>query len=60
MKIEILTTPKAIEATNVVLARAIESLIENQNVTKQFGLDAEDIALVERFRMRMVKSYLKK
>jgi hypothetical protein len=60
MEIKIKTTVKAIEAVNVILKQAIDSLMDNGNIAKTMGLTAKDVVLAEQFRQRLLKEFLQK
>jgi hypothetical protein len=59
MNLKIVTTAKAVEATNCILGQAIDQIINNGNIAKSLGLSALDVVLAEQFRQRILKAYLK-
>jgi len=60
MKIELNTTAKGVELSNMVIARAIESLEENQNIRIAYGLSLNDLEKVKSFRKSLINALLKK
>lgn len=59
MKIEINVTAKEFEMTNFLLSQAIESLKNNQRVRDHLKVTDKQLILVEKFRKKMVKQFLK-
>jgi len=59
MKIEIVTTAKAVEKTNYLLAQAINNAENSKEVRDSLGLSEKDLGLIKWFRKKMVDSLLK-
>lgn len=59
MKIEIVTTAKAVEKTNYLLAQAINNVENSKEVRDSLGLSEKDLGLIKWFRKKMVDSLLK-
>lgn len=60
MKIELTTSAKSVELTNMVIARAVESLEEQPNIMKAYGLSLNDLEKVKSFRKSLINAFLKK
>ena len=60
MELKIKTTGKRVELTNYILAQAIEELKQKEHIREHFGLTLNQVLDIERFRMTMIKTYLKK
>jgi hypothetical protein len=58
MELKIKCTAKEVEAVNVIIARAIDSLENSPNVAQSFGLSAKDITLGHKFRKSLVKALI--
>lgn len=59
MKIEIVTTAKAIEKTNYLLAQAIKNAENSKEVRDSLGFSEKDLELIKGFRKKLVDSLLK-
>ena len=59
MKIEIVTTAKAVEKTNYLLAQAIKSAENSKAVRDGLGLSEKDLAVIKGFRKKLVDSLLR-
>lgn len=59
MKIEIVTTAKAVEMTNYLLSQAIKSAENSRVVQDSLGISAKDLELIKGFRKILVASLLK-
>ena len=59
MKIEIVTTAKAVEKTNYLLAQAIKSAENSKAVRDGLGLSEKDLAIIKGFRNKLVDSLLR-
>jgi len=59
MKIEIVTTAKAVEKTNYLLAQAIKSAENGKEVRDSLGLSEKDLAVIKGFRKKLVDSLLR-
>ena len=59
MKIEIVTTVRAVEMTNYLLAQAIKSAENSKEVRDSLGISEKDLGLIKWFRKKMVDSLLK-
>lgn len=59
MKIEIVTTAKAVEKTNYLLAQAIKSAENSKAVRDGLGLSEKDLAIIKGFRKKLVGSLLR-
>lgn len=60
MKIELTTSAKSVELTNMVIARAVESLEEQPHIMKAYGLSLNDLEKVKSFRKSLINAFLKK
>lgn len=59
MKIEIVTTAKAVEKTNYLLAQAIKRAENGKEVRDSLGLSEKDLAVIKGFRKKLVDSLLR-
>ena len=59
MKIEIVTTAKAVEKTNYLLAQAIKSAENSKEVRDSLGLSEKDLAVIKGFRKKLIDSLLR-
>jgi len=59
MKIEIITTAKAVEKTNYLLAQAIKSAENSKAVRDGLGLSEKDLVVIKGFRKKLVDSLLR-
>lgn len=59
MKIEIITTAKAVEKTNYLLAQAIKSAENSKAVRDGLGLSEKDLAVIKGFRKKLVDCLLR-
>lgn len=59
MKIEIVTTAKAVEKTNYLLAQAIKSAENGKEVRDSLGLSEKDLAVIKGFRKELVGNLLR-
>lgn len=59
MKIEIVTTAKAVEKTNYLLAQAIKSAENGKEVRDSLGLSEKDLAVIKGFRKKLVGNLLR-
>lgn len=59
MKIEIVTTAKAVEKTNYLLAQVIKSAENSKAVRDGLGLSEKDLAIIKGFRKKLVGSLLR-
>lgn len=59
MKIQVTTTPKAVETVNALLAHCISKLKEDKEMQEYFDCKRKkDIKSLESFRKSMLKSFL--
>lgn len=59
MKIEIITTAKAVEKTNYLLAQAIKSAENSKIIRDGLGLSERDLVEIKWFRNKLVDSLLR-
>ena len=59
MKIEIVTTAKAVEKTNYLLAQAIKSAENGKEVRDSLGISEKDLKVIKGFRKKLVDSLLR-
>lgn len=59
MKIEIVTTAKAVEMTNYLLSQAIKSAENSRVVQDSLGISEKDLELIKGFGKILVASVLK-
>ena len=59
MKIEIVTTAKAVEMTNYLLSQAIKSAENSKVVQNSLGISKKDLEPIKGFRKKLVASLLK-
>jgi len=59
MKLQLSTSPKAIESANCVLAQAIHILLNSEEQRKKLNLSITNVKDADRFRKALLKSYRK-
>ena len=59
MKLQLSTSPKAIESANCVLGQAIHILINSEEQRKKLNLSITNVKDADRFRKSLLKSYFK-
>lgn len=59
MKIEIVTTVRAVEMTNYLLAQAIKSAENSKEVRDSLGISEKDLKVIKGFRKKLVDSLLR-
>ncbi len=59
MKIEIVTTVRAVEMTNYLLAQAIKSAENSKEVRDSLGISEKDLKVIKGFRKELVDSLLR-
>lgn len=59
MKLEITTSPKAVEIANMILGQGIKSIKENPDLKKYFRVTDADLKRAESFRTAVLESFLK-
>ena len=59
MKIEIVTTVRAVEMTNYLLAQAIKSAENSKEVWDSLGISEKDLKVIKGFRKKLVDSLLR-
>lgn len=59
MKIEIVTTVRAVEMTNYLLAQAIKSAENSKEVWDSLGISEKDLKVIKGFRKELVDCLLK-
>jgi len=57
MKLEIITSGKAIEVANMILGQGIKSIEENPAIQKAFDLSDTDLRNAKAFRKALLKAY---
>lgn len=59
MKTEIVTTVRAVEKTNYLLAQAIKSAENSKEVRDSLGISEKDLKVIKGFRKKLVDSLLR-
>lgn len=59
MKIEIVTTVRAVEMTNYLLAQAIKSAENSKEVRDSLGISEKDLKVIKGFRKKLVDNLLR-
>jgi len=60
MKIEITTTPNAVEKINMIIKHATDEIHNSTTLRRHFDCDNVSLKQIESFRKSMLNAYLKK